>query len=82
MILGYSTTALRRIWRAQDFSNYMTQLLRDPGTGTFRRELQLSRIDYVARSETAARSLAENYVGLPRHARLLTPMCADPSKPE
>ncbi len=62
---AYSTTALRRVWRAQDFSNYMTQLLHNLGGGAFEQGLQLSRIDYIARSETAARSLAENYVGLP-----------------
>jgi p-hydroxybenzoate 3-monooxygenase len=64
-LAGYSTAALRRIWRAQDFSNYMTQLLHDLGGGEFERSLQLSRLDYIARSQTAARSLAENYVGLP-----------------
>jgi p-hydroxybenzoate 3-monooxygenase len=62
---AYTETALRRVWRAQDFSNYMTQLLHDLGGGEFQQGLQLSRLDYVARSEAAARSLAENYVGLP-----------------
>ncbi len=62
---GYSTAALRRVWRAQDFSNSMTQLLHDLGGGPFQQRLQLSRLDYVARSQAAARSLAENYVGLP-----------------
>src|SRR4051794_35875133 len=62
---AYSERALRRVWRAQDFSNFMTQLLHDLGGGPFERSLQLSRLDYVARSEAAARSLAENYVGLP-----------------
>jgi p-hydroxybenzoate 3-monooxygenase len=61
----YTERALRRVWRAQDFSGYMTQLLHDLGGGDFQRALQRSRIDYVARSEAAARSLAENYVGLP-----------------
>jgi p-hydroxybenzoate 3-monooxygenase len=61
----YSETALRRVWRAQDFSNYMTQLLHDLGGGTFERELQLARLDYLARSAAAATSLAENYAGLP-----------------
>jgi p-hydroxybenzoate 3-monooxygenase len=65
---GYSAAALRRVWRAQDFSNYMTQLLHDLGGGPFDRRLQLSRLDYIARSEAAARSLAENYVGLPAEA--------------
>jgi len=62
---GYTTAALRRVWRAQDFSNYMTQLLHDLGGGEFQRRLQLARLDYLARSEAAATSLAENYVGLP-----------------
>jgi p-hydroxybenzoate 3-monooxygenase len=61
----YSENAQRRVWRAQDFSNYMTQLLHDLGGGAFQRALQLSRLEYIARSESAARSLAENYVGLP-----------------
>jgi len=62
---GYTTAALRRVWRAEDFSNYMTQLLHDLGQGSFQRALQLSRLDYLTRSEAAATSLAENYVGLP-----------------
>jgi p-hydroxybenzoate 3-monooxygenase len=62
---GYSRAALRRVWRAQDFSNYMTQLLHDLGGGPFERQLQLARLEYVERSEAASRSLAENYVGLP-----------------
>ncbi len=62
---GYSAAALRRVWRAQDFSNYMTQLLHDLGDGPFGRGLQLARLEYIERSEAAARSLAENYVGLP-----------------
>jgi p-hydroxybenzoate 3-monooxygenase len=62
---GYTTAALRRVWRGQDFSNYMTQMLHDLGGGPFQRRMQLARLEYVARSEAAARSLAENYVGLP-----------------
>jgi p-hydroxybenzoate 3-monooxygenase len=62
---GYSTAALRRVWRAQDFSNYMTQLLHDLGGGPFERGLQLARLEYLRRSEAAMRVLAENYAGLP-----------------
>jgi p-hydroxybenzoate 3-monooxygenase len=62
---GYTAAARRRVWRAQDFSNYMTQLLHDLGDGEFGRSLQLARLEYIERSEAAARSLAENYVGLP-----------------
>ena len=62
---GYTAAALRRVWRAQDFSNYMTQMLHDLGDGSFQRRLQLARMEYVALSDAAARSLAENYVGLP-----------------
>jgi p-hydroxybenzoate 3-monooxygenase len=61
----YPANALRRVWRAQDFSNYMTQLLHDLGDGPFGRSLQLARLEYIERSTAAAASLAENYVGLP-----------------
>src|SRR5438105_13570488 len=61
----YTDDAARRVWRAQDFSNYMTQLLHDLGGGPFDRRLQLSRLEYVERSQAAATSLAENYPGLP-----------------
>ncbi len=64
-IQRYSERALRRVWRAQDFSNYMTQLLHDLGHGPFDSKLQLARLEYLKRSEAAARSLAENYAGLP-----------------
>jgi p-hydroxybenzoate 3-monooxygenase len=60
----YSQTALRRVWRAQDFSNYMTQLLHNLDDGGFHERLQLARLEYLARSRAAAWSLAENYVGL------------------
>jgi p-hydroxybenzoate 3-monooxygenase len=62
---GYTTAALNRVWRAQDFSNYMTRMLHDLGAGPFQERLQLARLEYIARSEAAAHSLAENYVGLP-----------------
>jgi p-hydroxybenzoate 3-monooxygenase len=64
-LAGYSETALRRVWRAQDFSNYMTQLLHDLGGGPFESRLQLARLEYLSRSTAAATSLAENYAGLP-----------------
>jgi len=62
---GYSERCLRRVWRAQDFSNYMTMLLHRFETGPFDDKVQLGRLEYVRRSEAAARSLAENYAGLP-----------------
>jgi p-hydroxybenzoate 3-monooxygenase len=43
----------------------MTQLLHDLGRGPFDRKLQLSRLEYLERSQAAATSLAENYAGLP-----------------
>jgi p-hydroxybenzoate 3-monooxygenase len=65
---AYSSAALRRVWQAQDFSNYMTHLLHDLGGGPFERRLQLARIEHLARSQAAARTLAENYAGLPARA--------------
>jgi p-hydroxybenzoate 3-monooxygenase len=65
---AYSDTALRRVWRAQDFSNYMTQLLHKLDGDPFQEQLQLSRLEYLSRSQAAACSLAENYVGFPATA--------------
>jgi p-hydroxybenzoate 3-monooxygenase len=60
----YSDAALRRVWRAQDFSSYMTALLHHHDD-EFENMRQLSRLQYVANSPAAARSLAENYAGWP-----------------
>jgi p-hydroxybenzoate 3-monooxygenase len=65
---AYSEDALRRVWRAQDFSNFMTQLLHRLGEDPFEAALQLSRLEQLTRSEAARRNLAENYVGLPATA--------------
>ncbi len=46
----------------------MTQPLHDLGSGSFDRRLQLAQLEYLGRSEAAARSLAENYAGLPATA--------------
>ncbi len=63
---GYSETALRRVWRAEHFSHWMTTMLHvDPRADDFTRRLQLSQLDYTVTSAAAARTLAENYTGLP-----------------
>jgi len=62
----YSNTCLRRAWRVQDFSSFMSLMLhRYSDDDGFRGRLQRAQLEYVCSSETAARSLAENYVGLP-----------------
>ena len=69
LLASYTDDCLRRVWRAEHFSWFMTSLLhRAPGQDPFDRQLQLSQLDYVTSSRAAATSLAENYVGLP-HAR-------------
>jgi p-hydroxybenzoate 3-monooxygenase len=62
---GYSSACLERVWRAEHFSWWMTTMLHRPdGDDAFDVKLQLSLLRYVTSSEAAARSLAENYVGL------------------
>src|SRR5215475_8471554 len=62
---GYSEACLRRVWRAEHFSYWMTSMLhRDEEAGDFGRRLQLSQLRYLTTSTAAATSLAENYVGL------------------
>jgi p-hydroxybenzoate 3-monooxygenase len=61
---AYSNRCLRRVWRAEHFSYWMTTLLhRDPAQTEFGHRLQLSHLEYVVASTAAATSLAENYVG-------------------
>jgi p-hydroxybenzoate 3-monooxygenase len=63
----YSAEALRRVWRAEHFSWFMTSMLhRLEGGDDFDVKLQLAQLAYVCSSEKAAASLAENYVGLER----------------
>jgi p-hydroxybenzoate 3-monooxygenase len=63
---AYSATCLRRIWKVQRFSWWMTQMLhRFEDDTPFDRRRRLAELDYVTSSEAGARSLAENYVGLP-----------------
>jgi len=63
---GYSQACLRRVWRAEHFSWWMTSMLhRLPGDDPYDLELQLSQLRYVTSSRAAATSLAENYTGYP-----------------
>ncbi len=67
---AYSQTCLRRVWRVQHFSWWMTSMLhRAPDADPFAHQLQLSQLRYVTSSRAAATSLAENYVGLPLPGR-------------
>lgn len=63
---GYSQRALARIWQAMRFSWQMTTMLhRFDGEDSFAAQMRRAALDHLARSETARRELAENYVGLP-----------------
>lgn len=63
---NYSAACLRRVWYAQRFSWWMTQIMhRFPHESAFDRRRQLSDLDYLTSSKVAATSLAEQYVGLP-----------------
>jgi p-hydroxybenzoate 3-monooxygenase len=62
----YSEVCLRRVWKVQRFSWWMTSMLhRFPKEDSFSHQLHLAELDYVTSSRAAALSLAENYVGLP-----------------
>jgi p-hydroxybenzoate 3-monooxygenase len=63
---SYSERCLRRIWRAERFSWWLTSLLhRYPDAGPIEAKLQHAELDYLMHSESALRTIAENYVGLP-----------------
>jgi p-hydroxybenzoate 3-monooxygenase len=60
----YSANCLRRVWRAQHFSWWMTSMLhRFPDSDAYQTKLQLAQLAYTVDSRAAATSLAENYVG-------------------
>jgi p-hydroxybenzoate 3-monooxygenase len=62
----YSDTCLRRVWKVQRFSAWMTSMLHCfPHEDSFSHHLHLAELDYVTSSRAAATALAENYVGLP-----------------
>lgn len=63
---GYSDRALRRVWKAERFSWWMTNTMhRFPDQGPFGQRVQEAELDYLSGSVAASTSLAENYVGLP-----------------
>ena len=63
---GYSETCLRRVWKVQRFSWWMTSMLhRFEDENAFDQRRQLAELEYVVGSHAASQSLAENYVGLP-----------------
>jgi p-hydroxybenzoate 3-monooxygenase len=66
LLNSYSETCLRRVWRAEHFSWWMTSMLHrfpDDVNG-FQHKIQISQLRYTVNSKAAATSLAENYVGL------------------
>jgi p-hydroxybenzoate 3-monooxygenase len=62
----YSRRCLERVWRVQDFSTTMTELLHVlPGDDRFAQRIQRAKQRYVATSRAMQQTIAENYVGLP-----------------
>ncbi len=65
----YSSICLRRVWKAERFSWWMTSILhRFPETDAFSQRLQKSELDYFTSSDAGRKMIAENYVGLPYEA--------------
>jgi p-hydroxybenzoate 3-monooxygenase len=63
---AYSATCLRRVWKVQRFSWWMTALLHRFDTdNAFDQRRQQAELEYIVSSRAAAQTLAENYVGLP-----------------
>ena len=61
---SYSSTCLERVWRAEEFSNYMTQMLHPEYDDSFENGVQSARLRQVVRSREASTVLARNYVDL------------------
>jgi p-hydroxybenzoate 3-monooxygenase len=79
LLAHYSFDALKRVWKAQRFSWWMTQTLhRFPEENPFDCKRQLADLDYITHSRAAMTSLAENYVGLPMDIASEGKAVADP----
>jgi len=66
LIDTYSATCLRRIWKGERFSWYMTTMLhRNDTEEDFVQRIHMADLDYLVGSHSAQQALAENYVGLP-----------------
>jgi p-hydroxybenzoate 3-monooxygenase len=62
---GYSETALKRIWRAEHFSYWMTRMMhRLDDASPFEQRLQVAELEHVTTSRSASTALAENYAGV------------------
>jgi p-hydroxybenzoate 3-monooxygenase len=62
----YSEKCLRRVWRAERFSWWFTNLMhRFPEDGPIAAKFQLAELDYLLNSRNGLKTIAENYVGLP-----------------
>jgi len=61
----YSARCLRRIWKAERFSWWMTRQLHLFPGDAFARRMQVTELEYLFESAAAQASMAENYVGLP-----------------
>ncbi len=65
----YSEICLRRIWKAERFSWWMTSMLHDfPENDAFTKRIQKTELEYFLGSDAGRKSIAENYVGLPYEA--------------
>lgn len=65
LLAEYTECCLRRVWRIEHFSWWMTSLLhRFPDASSFQQQMQLAELRYVTESRAAATTLAENYTGL------------------
>jgi p-hydroxybenzoate 3-monooxygenase len=63
---NYSQVCLKRVWKAERFSWWLTSLMhRFPDTGGFGQKVQEAELDYLVHSKAMSTALAENYVGLP-----------------
>lgn len=66
LVEQYSQICLKRVWKAERFSWWMTSLLHNfPDTDAFSQRIQQTELDYFVSSEAGRKTMAENYVGLP-----------------
>lgn len=82
LLENYSEVCLKRIWKAERFSWWITSMLHKfPGTDAFSDRMQQTELDYFVGSEAGRKTIAENYVGLPYEATRPAAQCCGASPP-
>jgi p-hydroxybenzoate 3-monooxygenase len=65
LVSRYSELCLKRVWKTERFSWWMTSILHKFSDDPFSQRIQEAELEYYTSSDAGRTTIAENYVGLP-----------------